>query len=131
MENDKSNLNAESVNQTLKEDKALELLDKLDKITLTDDFNKAVLARIKKEKTATLHNWYKPFAAIAASIVVATVIWNFQKSTIDEHLVKVPRSDILVIENLDLLDKMEILDHLDVLADTAATQVFLQLLENG
>jgi len=131
MENDKNNLNIESEYQALKEEKALELLDKLDEIILTDDFNKTVLSRIKTEKIPPSHRWYKSFAAIAASIIIATVVWNIPKKPTEKHLTRVPGPDILVIKNLDLLDKMETLEHLDVLIDTASTQVFLQLLEKG
>jgi len=123
-------MDMESENQSAKEEKALELLEKFDEITLTDDFNKSILARIQEEKPSSYH-WYKPWAVIAASVLAIIVIWNFQKSPTDEHLIKVARGDIPVIENLDLLDKMEILEHLDVLVDTESTREFLQLLEKG
>lgn len=129
MENDTPISSTESSNQTAKEESILEVLDEFDRIALTDGFNKDILTRIKEEKEHSLYRWYKPFVALAASIIVAIVIYNLQPSPIGDHfLPTVARADIPVIANIDLLDKMEIFEHLDVLVDMESTQEFLQLL---
>jgi hypothetical protein len=129
MKNDKPILDTESANQAVKEEKVLDLLEEFDRITLTDGFNKNILARIKEEEKQSSYHWYKPFAALAASIIIAIAIYNFQKSPTDDHpLPKIASADIAVIANMDLLDKMEIFEHLDVFVDMESTQKFLQLL---
>ncbi len=124
-------MDTNSLNQTANEKKALELLDTFDEIILSDAFNKTILDRIKTEEKPPTYHRYRSFAAIAASIVAVIMIWNFNRIQTDNPPVKIAGMDMPVVENMDLLDKMEILEHLDVLSDTESTKVFLRLLEKG
>lgn len=118
--------------QAAMEAKALGLLDKFEEIRLTDDFNRKVINSIRKEHKTFAYNWLKPLAAVAVSVAAVVVLLTvYEPPQQDSKTSVVSRTDVAVVEHLELLDKMEILEHLDELADTESTMIFLQLLERG
>jgi hypothetical protein len=131
MEDNKPLLDKKSRKLAAKEDKALDLLEKYDEIILSDDFNEKILNQIKIENKQSSYRWYKSFTAIAASIIIIIVIGNMPGNRETNSALKVAHADLPIVKNLDLLEKMELLDHLDILLDVKSTQLFLQLLEKG
>ncbi len=110
-------------------DRVLKLLDETEKTELDDEFNRAVLARVREEKTSVRPAWYKPAVAFAASLAVVLAVRQFGPLLKKPHKDDMAVSDRMVIENLELLEKMDVLEHLDVYIDTASSNLFLQLLE--
>lgn len=107
------------------QDKIFSLLDESVGIDLTDDFNRVVLARVEEEQTKS---WYKPAMTLAASFLFVVGIWLFRSSPNPTHLTVLGAADIQVMANLDLLEKMEVMEHLDIYLDTASSGMFLQLM---
>ncbi|BCL62251.1 hypothetical protein DGMP_29440 [Desulfomarina profundi] len=110
-------------------DRVLKLLDETEQIDLDDDFNRAVLARVREEKTDVRVTWYKPAVAFAVSVAVVLAVRQFGPLLKKTQMDDVAVSDRMVIEHLELLEKMDVLEHLDVYLDTATSNLFLQLLE--
>ncbi len=108
------------------QEKILSLLDEPVSIDLTDDFNRAILARVQEEEQK--RSWYKPTMAFAASFLFVLGIWLFRSSPEQTHLAELDAADVQVMANLDLLEKMEVMEHLDIYLDTASSGMFLQLM---
>ncbi|WP_457577829.1 hypothetical protein [Desulfomarina sp.] len=107
---------------------AVRLLEESEKIVLTDDFNRAVLARLQEDHSRS-RIWYKSAAVLAVSLAAVFTFWSFRPDNGKPYLAGKGNRDLEIIEHLDILEKMEVLEHLDVYSDTASLRLFLQLLE--
>jgi len=116
-------------NRKRNEEKLLDLLDESEKIVLSDEFNRAVLARLKEEEKPRFSFRHKAAALAAASFLIAVAVRQFGRTPEEMYTAGIAGSDLQVVRNLELLDKMEVLEHLDIYLDTASSALFLQLLQ--
>ena len=110
-------------------EKVLELLNESEKIVLSDEFNRAVLARLKGERRSRFSFRYKSAVLVALSCLIAVAVRQFSGAPEEVYTAGIAEPDLQVVRNLEFLDKMEVLEHLDIYLDTASSALFLQLLE--